>query len=224
MDPPTAGLMDWGHPYQFSEKLDAIAELPVAACSTRSLTGRWSAHAGITVQSELSEQDQMPVGRVTNALPFPLDDCRLCYGRWVYPLGDLGPGQSAEISPASDRRDLNTFLTGRKLLGEGRQVATPYDQASTDVLYILRAMMFFQAAGGRRYTGLFNQYQAFVDLSGLLAADRAILVATSSAADPHRSDHGVQLLCDGRPLENAHGRHTTLCRFVLPIGKGTGAR
>ena len=37
--------------------------------------------------------------------------------------------------------------------------------------------MFYEAAGGRHYTGLWNAYQSFVDLSSLLNADRAILVA-----------------------------------------------
>ena len=38
-------------------------------------------------------------------------------------------------------------------------------------------MMFFEAADGRRQTGLVNDYQPFVDLSGLLQAGRAVLVA-----------------------------------------------
>ena len=41
-------------------------------------------------------------------------------------------------------------------------------------------MMFYEAAGGQRYTGLWNAYQDFVDLSTLLKADRAILVAQAA--------------------------------------------
>ena len=54
---------------------------------------------------------------------------------------------------------------------------TPYDQSSTDLPYILRTMMFYEAGGGRRYTGLSNSYQKFVDLSDRLDLGRAILVA-----------------------------------------------
>ena len=67
-----------------------------------------------------------------------------------------------------------------------RQEVTPYDQSSTDLPYILRTMMFYEAAGGRRYTGLWNAYQGFVDLSDLLKADRAILVAQGPASPERR--------------------------------------
>ena len=76
--------------------------------------------------------------------------------------------------------------------------ATPYDQASTDLGYILRMMMFYEAAGGQRYTRLWNDYQDFVDLSGLLKADRAILVAQTPV--PAEEGHqGAELLRDGKP-------------------------
>ena len=47
--------------------------------------------------------------------------------------------------------------------------------------------MFYEAAGGRRYTGLGNAYQDFVDLSTLLKADRAILVTQEPSRQPDQS-------------------------------------
>ena len=41
--------------------------------------------------------------------------------------------------------------------------AAAYDQGGADPLYVLRMMMFYDAAGGHRYTGLTNDYQRFVD-------------------------------------------------------------
>ena len=112
-----------------------------------------------------------------------MEQCILAYGSSVYDLGTIAPGESARLGPMTKRSELKTLLTGRKLVcrretGEKyHQEATPYDQSSTDIPYILRTMMFYEAAGGRRYTGLWNAYQDFVDLSTLLRADRAILVA-----------------------------------------------
>jgi hypothetical protein len=74
-------------------------------------------------------------------------------------------------------------------------------------------MMFYDAAGGRRYTGLWNDYQNFVDLSTLLKADRAILVAQS----PAKKQDGATLLRDDQPLGGAQNKHITIYRFVFPV-------
>ena len=153
---------------------------------------------------EIAEKDRMPAGLVTNTVGFPLTDCLLCFGRWAYRLGDLAPGESAEVGPACERRDLTTLLTGRRFIfEEGTQRATPYDRGSVDVQYILRAMMFFKAAGGHRYTGLVHRHQGFVDLSDLLKTDRAILVAIGPHDDPQSPSHGAATACatasPGRP-------------------------
>ena len=116
-------------------------------------------------------------------------------------------------SPPDVERD-----TGEKY----RHEATPYDQASTDNPYILRMMMFYEEAGGRSYTGLWNAYQSFVDLSTLLKADRAILVAEVPDGVQEKW-RGADLLRDGRPLGGAQNKHVTLCRFVFPVKRGNGS-
>ena len=84
-------------------------------------------------------------------------------------------------------------------------------------------MMFYEAAGGRRYTGLWNAYQGFVDLSTLLNADRAILVAQTPGRQAEAT-RGATLLRDGRPLGGAHNQHVTIYRFVFPVKKESGER
>ncbi len=98
------------------------------------------------------------------------------------------------------------------------QEPTPYELESTDVGYILEKMMFYQAAGGRRYTRLWNSYQQFVDLSNLLKAGRAILVTETPlpAAEGHE---GAELLRGGKPLAGPHDQHRTIYRFVFPVKK-----
>ena len=95
-----------------------------------------------------------------------------------------------------------------------RHSATPYDQASVDVRYILDTMIFFETAGGRRYTGLDNQYQKFVDLSHLLSTNRAVLVGHPPDAESHC---GGRLLRNGQPFATDGDRQTTIYRFVFPV-------
>ena len=75
------------------------------------------------------------------------------------------------------------------------------------------------AAGGRRYTGLSNSYQAFVDLSGLLKADRAVMIASIGGDHSGGELGGADLvvsLCD-QPLPESRIRRETMIRFVFPV-------
>ncbi len=221
MNPRAAEPGRWRAYYDFSDDLDALHDVPVPIRATKSLTGRWVARTDTALKGRLVEEDGLPVGTVTNPLGFPLVECMLAYGNHAYELGTIGPGESIEVGPMRRRRVLRSLLTGRQIVFDKEadrfeSQATPYDRSSVDVAYILRAMMFFEAAGGRRYTGLSNQYQGFVDLSGLLKTSRAVLVgrAQSGSRAPH---HGAELLCNGRPLPPSQVRHTTIYRFVFPV-------
>ena len=78
-------------------------------------------------------------------------------------------------------------------------------------------MMFYEAAGGRGYTGLTNDYQRFVDFSELLKTGRAILVARGPDAGGDARG-GAELRRDGCPLgQGPQDRHAVMYRFVLPV-------
>jgi hypothetical protein len=224
MDPATVEPGVWTQPYDFSPRRDALEGVPMGIRSTKSLTGRWIAPSDARLQADLVEEDRLPRGTITNNLGFTLADCALAYSRWAYELGTLRPGQTVPIGPMARRRELETFLTGRKLdsgqpVDKHRLDTTPlYDQGSVDPAYILRAMMFFDAGGGRRWTGLAHQHQRFVDLSGLLKTNRAILVGRVAAdGDAAPGPRGAMLLGDGRPLASPGDLHVTVYRFVIPI-------
>jgi hypothetical protein len=227
MHPKTAAPTVWRQPYDFTPRLDGLRGIPIPVWSTRSLSARWTARTEVPVQSQLRDLSQSPGGSLTSALDFPLSDCLLCYGRWVYSLGTLKPGQTITLDPFAERRDLRTFLTGRKLkIGQGkdsRELSTPYERFSTDPTYILRAMMFFEAAGGREYTGLWNRYQGFVDLSDLLKSGRAILVATAPSDPSADVCPNARLLRDGQPVSSPGDRPVTVYRFVFPVDRGESA-
>ena len=221
----------WTTPYCFSPNLDAMRGVPVSMWSTKSFCARWNAstradtdNTKIFPQADLTDDNQLLIGTVINTFDFPLDQCILAYGRSVYELGTIDPGKAARLGPMSKRSELKTLLTGRKVVftdsgDKYQQETTPYDQSSTDVPYILRMMMFYDAAGGRRYTGLWNAYQSYVDLSTLLKADRAILVAQAPNT-PQNNFRGASLLRNGRPLDGSNTRHVTMVRIVFPVKRG----
>lgn len=212
----------WTEPYRFSPTLTTMSDVPIQVWSTKSLTARWTAPTTESPKAELADDGQLLSGVLTNTLGFPLEQCILAYGRSVYDLGTIRQRESVRLGAMTKRSELKTLLTGRKVVfietGEKyRQESTPYDQSSTDIPYVLRTMMFYDAAGGRNYTGLWNSYQGFVDLSSLLNADRAILVA-QGPSDSEQDPCGAKLLRDGRPVE-ANDKHVTIYRFVYPVKK-----
>jgi hypothetical protein len=217
MDPKTSPPLAWTQGYAFSPELDRLVGLPIPTWSTRSVTARWTAQAAVPVEASLREEERALVGKVHNRSDITLADALLCHGGWAYELGTLGPGDSVVLDRTSARRDLRTFLTGQRyVVKEGRQLPTPYDRSSSDVAYILRAMMFYSAAGGRQFTGLYHRYQAFVDASDLLRTGNAVLVAQAGGGP-----HGARLLGNGQPLGSPDDRHRTVYRFVFPVPEGS---
>lgn len=220
MNPKTVEPMVWKGQYEIAPELDRLQGAPIQIWSTKSLTARWTAPADAMPKAEIRSEDRLPVGTITNTLDFALTDCMLAYGSWAYELGTIAPGQEIRVGPMLKRRELRTLLTGRKVIFDKddklREEITPYDQSSIDLAYVLRAMMFFQVAGGSRYTGLHNDYQHFVDLSNLLKTDRAILVATA-AGKAQAERPGALLLRDGQSLNDPRNRHKTVYRFVFPV-------
>jgi hypothetical protein len=216
-------------PYDFTPGLDALVNVPIKVWSTKSLAARWTSETTTDLDAELaagSEDDLL--GTITNTLDVPLEDCLLAFGRQGYAIGTLAPGQSFEIHADANRADLETYLTGRRLERDEKkksftQTSTAYDLTGFDVPTILRQMMFFEAAGGRRYAGVDNEYQRFVDLSDLLADGRAILIGYSRLPGQPANEKatGAVLLRDGQPLESADGaqadQHWTCYRFVFPV-------
>ncbi|NUQ63066.1 MAG: hypothetical protein HUU20_11365 [Pirellulales bacterium] len=226
MEPAAAGLINVRQPYTFSPDLSAAAGVPIQIWATKSFTSRWHGPAGAVPEAKLADEDGVPVGTIINTLDFPLEDCLLAYGRWSYQVGTLEPGQAARVGAMVPRRELRTLLTGRRIVREEgtdkfQQEATPYDASSTDPAYILRTMMFFESAGGRRYTGLMNRYQSFVDLTSLLKTDRAVLVASVPDASERPA---ASLLLDGEPVADARGRNVSVCRFVFPVAPDKARR
>jgi len=229
MDPAAANPINVRRPYVFTPDLSAAVAVPIQIWATKSFTSRWRGTTDAVPKATLRDEDGVPVGTIINTLDFPLEDCLLAYGRWAYQVGALKPGQAARVGPMVSRRELRTLLTGRRLVREEgtekfQQEATPYDPSSLDPAYILRTMMFFESAGGRRYTGLMNRYQSFVDATSLLKTDRAVLLATLPPGSEGNSQLGADLRIDGEPVADARGQALAVCRFVFPVAQDESKR
>lgn len=200
-----------------------LRRVPIQVGATKSFTFRWSGSADGLIEAHLWEEDAQPVGSITSRLPVGLKDCLLIVGRYAFELGRLEPGDTVVVGSGLPRRDLHAWLTGWRYVrdekkGEGfRPQATPYDLGSTDVADILRIMMFYDAAGGQSYTHLANRYQPFVDSTGLLKANRAILLAFAEPEDQRRFPSGTEPLCNGSALSAQQVARTTAYRFVIPV-------
>jgi len=221
MNPQATTLVACSESYELSPQLGQISGMPISVRSTKCLTARWQAPMAAGIDADLTSRQQSLSGTITSRLTFPLSDCLLAYDRWVYQIDLIEPGKPIRIDSTVRRSELRTLLTGQRVVADAKkhsyhQESTPYDMSSRDVSYILQKMMFFEAAGGRRYTNLTNGYQRFVDLSELLKTGRAVLIA--AVPDDH---HGAELLRDGRPLDETKENRVTFYRFVLPVEHGT---
>jgi hypothetical protein len=220
MNARAGGPALWIDQFQYAPDLDAMSGVPIQVWSTKSLTARWEGPSAVCPAADLSEADPVIVGSITNTLPFPLQNCILAYRSSAYEIGTIAAGQSVRLGPTTKRSELKTLLTGQRHVrvdgDKWQNEATPYEQSSTDLAHILRMMMFYEAAGGRHYTRLWNDYQNFVDLSELLKAGRAILVAQTPtpASEGHQ---GAELLRGGRSLAGSQDQHGTIYRFVFPV-------
>jgi hypothetical protein len=91
-----------------------------------------------------------------------------------------------------------------------RQIASPYDRASFDVPRIVEIMTAHDLAGGRKYTGLANQYEGFSELSGLVENGRAVLFGRAAR-------RAARLERGGAPADESQTQAWTFRRFVFPV-------
>jgi hypothetical protein len=205
----------FAEPYVCVPEAGVLEQLPIPVWSSRAVMARWwGSTASPPLEVEVQEQaDGSLAGRLRNTLPgVTLRECLLAGGTWAWLLGDLKPGDRVAVRP-EDQRDLEGVLRNWRLVRQEGQFdryvrqGDPYNTESADVPYILQAMLFYQAAGGRSFVRLDHHQWAFTDLSRHLAAGRAILLA--KVAEP-----AAQVDSSGG---NALRRTWTVWRFILPV-------
>src|SRR5262249_22753869 len=154
-----AGPQLFSSEYRYSRELDAMIGVPIQVWSTKSFSGRWNYQAESRVVADLKmDKSGVAEGSLTSKLEFPLSGALLLCGDWAYEIGALRPGQTYKFIPGEQRSltDLLKDYHMRKGTEHNTyvQASRTWDPSSFDVPVIVRQMMFDDAAGGHRYTGL----------------------------------------------------------------------
>jgi hypothetical protein len=209
-----------GHPslaaadYGYGGSLAALDDVPIAAAASRLFEAEWSGCADVpVVTSSLALTSQATLaGAVSHHLPFPIENCRLLHAGWLYDVGTLRPGDRYDTATGRGPRSLASALT-RRAAAKDRETALTWDPTNADVARIIEVAAFQGAAGGTAYTGLDAGRLGRLDLSPLLAVDRAVLVGTVAEGVPaSRWDIG-----GGAGPMAAAAAAPTLCRIVIPL-------
>jgi hypothetical protein len=209
--------------YAYGDSLATLEHVPVAAASDRVFEADWSTRVdpGSVATSSLVEDAQGTLrGSIAHHLPFPLDDCRLAHGGWVYDIGRLEPGVPHDVESGRGPRSLAGALTLRTV-DRDREVVGRWDAMGTDLARILLVAGFHAAAGGAPYTGLEAGRLGRLDLSPLLAVDRAVLFGTAAGAAP---DWTASWSLGSADAAAAHPTVAArLYRIVIPLGPAARA-
>jgi len=206
--------------YAYGDSLATLRGVPVAAAASRLFEGSWTATATEPLASGSLTSDLRGLlrGSVAHHLPFPLENCRLLHGRWLYDIGTLEPGEAFDPESGRGPRSLPADLTRRASAGD-RERAERWDTTETDVARILEVAGLHAAAGGVAYTVVAPGRLSRLDLSPLLEVDRAVLVGLAppglrGTAWTVRMHHGRG---EATPLPAVAADGRSLVRIVIPL-------
>jgi hypothetical protein len=207
--------------YRYGSDRNSLLGVPILASATKSLISRWTSPVSTMIDAELSDQDGLAVGSITNRTGFRLQNVRLLYGSWAYRLGDLNAGKHVDVGEQLSPRKVKTIVTHDALGETGTAMGTAEGQLFTpekaSAKEILRLMMFYEAAGGYGFAHLPNRYQAYCDLSRTLELGRAILVADATGPVAQLVDESTEAEVGDKQDES-----TVVYRFVLPVKRHLG--
>lgn len=197
--------------YQFGPTAGLLDDVPQAAASSRLFTALWCGRGEtLPIQSALDRTGQGTLrGTLDSRLPFPLEDCVLVHGGWLYAVGRLPPGGRFDLETGRGPRSLAASLTRRETV-QDRSVPARWEADDRDIARILEVAGLHAAAGGPGYTGLESGRLGRLDLSRLLSLRRAILIGRGPAATRWQ-------LADNTGQGVAPPAGTTLWRIVLPV-------
>ncbi len=194
--------------YWFEDGQSRLKEVPIQVWSTKSFMARSTGSVDPPLNVQLTippgSVERVLSGTIENQLEMPLTGCILFFDRWAYSLGTIASGTRFEISDETVVRTVERQLTR---LGDW---AAEDEQRLLDLHGVMRRMIFYNIAGGDDFTELDNEFFAFVDLSGQLAAGRAVMIAVVD-----RPAFGVAIETNAdAPIRS---RQQALVRFVFSI-------
>lgn len=197
-----------------------IEGLPLAPRSSKSLATRYRFQPQLSAENVIERRpgSELLQGELVNPLPVDLLDGMLIYRNWVYLLPTRFPAGGRIASLDSLRqKNFRWQLTRQKAL-ESATETEAWDAAQYDAPgRVMEMLMFHQAAGGTRYTGLRHEPLSFLDLSDLLSDDRCLLVGrlAEPATEVQLSEASGSGLADAS--SEAGADTLTMIRVMLPV-------
>jgi len=166
---------------RYDETLAALEGVAVAASSNRLFEACWRrpVDGGEPLLTSALTRDAQGVveGSFAHHLPFAIENSRLAHGGWVYDIGTLPAARTVDLRATRGPRSLAGALKRPGPTGDREEVGA-WDRHEADPLRILEIAGFHAAAGGAAYTLLPPGRLGRIDLSPLLAVDRAVLFGT----------------------------------------------
>ena len=167
------------------------------------------------IDSQLRVQRDRLNGTLKNPLDVALYNAKVFFGNYVYLLKKpLQPGGVVYLDTDANEKTIRTVLNRRSSKGDstgelGKTQSLPWDRREKSLTRIADVMMFYQAAGGKDYTGLTHGYFRKIDHSHLLKLNRAVLVGQIESASG--------LLINGQEVKELYDSSVTMVRVVLPV-------
>lgn len=194
---------------------EAIAGVRVPIWSTKSVYGRWHTNsplAAVEAALEPSGAERLG-GTVTNRLSAPLKNAILAYGKTVYLLGDLAPGEVKPLAAATDRvlgKYLNEIGNALPKVNAWQLASQPVELNRADVV---RVMLFASSTSGQPGS-IGSDLHRSLDLYPQLALDRPILVANLEG--PDKGPFAAAAADLGELASAPKISQTTVLRVILP--------
>ncbi|MDX1962744.1 MAG: hypothetical protein SFX18_06300 [Pirellulales bacterium] len=198
--------------------------LPAQFSRCFTVLGQWQGDAALPPPLQKRPNESGLRGTIHNDLHISLDDCWLLHDQWAMPLGRLEPGKLVALDElAGTGMSVGSQVAGKSNIRGGSQLQQyPREQAS--VPQILKMLAFHRAAGGTRYSGLWNRYLSQLDQSEKLRK-HAVVIGWGPAAwhlrqTELREASGTQMdssVFEGKGLQVE--AQQTLYRIWLPVEK-----
>ena len=154
-------------------------------------------------------------GSFENPLGVDLLDALLIYRGRAYTLDTrIRVGQKVSFSASTVPKDITRRLQRRQNVG-GEERSTPWNPAEANKLdRLMELISFHEAAGGSKYTGLYDRYLSELDCSDVIRLDRAIVICEFKESSLVWSMRRNRL-----PIQASEGERKTFLRLVIPVSK-----
>ncbi len=192
----------------------ALTNMPLYVSSTKALFGQWNGKYPKDIRSNLKLISTQLEGTVTNPFDVPLDNVRVLFENYAYVLKKqrLEPGETIDVMSEMKERTTRSLLTRRikRAKKDNKGSNSPWDPTEKNVNRIAEMLMFYRLAGGNNYTGLTHTFQNFIDMSGQIDLNRAILVGQIDSI-------GTQIRINDELVDDQYDSTNTVVRVVLPV-------